>query len=116
MSTSSNTDAPALQRVAQEERELLAKIEEARATARRVVEEATAQAQTILDESQAAIAHETAEMRHASEREAAKQLTAVREKTDALLAETQDHAQRQAKQVAEEVLSRILPGQRKRTP
>jgi vacuolar-type H+-ATPase subunit H len=113
---SDDTDAPMLQFIAQEEGRLLAKIAGARSEAQRIVDEATAEARAILEESQAAIAREIAEMRRAGERQAAQEHAAIQESAEAALAEAQAQAQIHAKQVAQDVLHRILPGGSKKAP
>lgn len=114
VSVSGNTNVTVLQLVAQEERKLLEKIEEARSEARHIVDEATVQARTIMEESRTAIAREIAEMRRAGEREAAEERAVIREKAEAAVTEAQAQAQVHAKQVVEDVLDRIIPGEGKK--
>ena len=114
VSVSGNTNMTVLQLVAQEERKLLERIEEARSEARHIVDEAAVQARTILEESRAAIAREIAEMRRAGEREAAEERAAIWEKAEGALAEARAQAQGHAKQVVEDVVHSIIPGEGKK--
>ena len=111
MSKALKSDVSALERVAQEERKLLALIDNVRSEAKKIVDDAHEEARTILETAEASVARETAEIRRAAEREGTAERNTIHEQAEARLAEAQAGAQAHARQVVGDVLRQILPGE-----
>jgi vacuolar-type H+-ATPase subunit H len=105
-----------LERVAQEERTLLAEVASARSEAQNTIETAQAEARKILEDSDAALARELAELRRAAERDAALDRKTIHDTAEAKLARAQAQAQAHARHVVEDVLHQILPDGRAEAP
>jgi vacuolar-type H+-ATPase subunit H len=110
LSKAVNSEASALEQVAQHERKLLAKLEEARTEAQSIVEAARVEADRLREKAEADLTGEIAELRRTSASESRREHSAIHQQAEARVAEAQAQARARTQDVAQEAVRRILPG------